>query len=64
MNDKQKHLAELAIHSLEESSGKPVCVALEPFKSFWPAEEYHQNYDLKNPEAFQKELIESGRKKL
>lgn len=64
LNDRQKQLSEIAIHSLEESSGKPVCVALEPFKRFWPAEEYHQNYHMKNPEAFQKELVESGRKKV
>ena len=32
-------------------------------KSFYPAEEEHQDYYLKNPEAFEKELIESGRKK-
>ena len=26
-----------------------------------PAEDYHQDYYLKNPEAFQKEMEESGR---
>lgn len=31
---------------------------------FFMAEEEHQNYALKNPEEFEKELIESGRKKL
>jgi len=49
------------IRKLEQASGKSVCIALEPFKSFWPAEEYHQDYHKKNPEAFRKELIESGR---
>ena len=29
----------------------------------YEAEEYHQDYYLKNPEAFEKELIESGRKR-
>ena len=50
------------IKELEEESGKKVYIALEPFKSFYEAEEYHQDYYLKNPEAFEKELVESGRK--
>ena len=62
-NDSQKQIAGAAIRALEAASGKPVCAALEPFKSFWPAEEYHQDYHIKNPGAFQKELMESGRKK-
>ena len=39
------------------------CVAVEPFKVFWPAEEYHQDYDLKHPAEFEQELIDSRRKK-
>ena len=53
-----------AIAQLEQMSGRKVYVAVEPFKSFYAAEEYHQEYYLKNPEAFRKELIESGRIKL
>ena len=59
----QAEAARRAIRELEQTSGKPVCIAVESFKAFWPAEEYHQSYDLKNPEAFRKELIESGRRK-
>ena len=51
------------IKKLEEESGKTVQVKLEEFQSFYEAEEYHQDYYLKNPEAFEKELVESGRKK-
>jgi peptide-methionine (S)-S-oxide reductase len=51
------------IKKLEEESGKTAHVALEPFKGFYEAEEYHQDYYLKNPEAFEKELVESGRMK-
>ena len=39
------------------------CVSVEPFKSFYEAESFHQDYYKKNPDAFEKELIESGRKK-
>ena len=62
-NDEEKNLAKERIEKLQADSGKEVFVALEPFKSFYEAEEYHQDYYLKNPEAFEKELIESGRKK-
>ena len=63
LSETQRQIAEDRIRKLEEISGKQVCISLEPFRNFYTAEEYHQNYDLKNPEAFEKELIESGRKK-
>ena len=63
-NDDEKNMAKERIDRLQADSGKEVYVALEPFKSFYEAEEYHQDYYLKNPEAFEKELIESGRKKV
>ena len=62
LSDEQKQSAEDRIRKLENASGKKVCISLEPFRNFYTAEEYHQNYDLKNPEAFEKELIESGRR--
>ncbi len=62
-DDEEKKLAESRIASIEAENGKKVQVVLLPFKSFYRAEEYHQDYYLKNPEAFERELIESGRKK-
>ena len=62
-DEEEKYLAKKRIDSLTIGSEKPVYIALEPFKTFYEAEEYHQDYYLKNPEAFEKELIESGRKK-
>ena len=50
-----------ALSALEQAEGKPACVAVEPFRGFYPAELYHQDYDLKNPDAFRRELMESGR---
>jgi len=51
------------IKAFEEAAGRPVCISPEPFKSFFPAEEEHQDYYLKNPEEFEAELLSSGRKK-
>ncbi|MBR4143704.1 MAG: peptide-methionine (S)-S-oxide reductase MsrA [Oscillospiraceae bacterium] len=62
-SEEEKALAEERIRKLEKESGQTVCVTLEPFARFYDAEEYHQDYDLKNPEAFERELIESGRKR-
>ena len=60
-NEPERTQTEEAIARLEQESGKHVFVAVEPFKAFYSAEEEHQDYYLKNPEAFRKELIESGR---
>ncbi|MCR4781624.1 MAG: peptide-methionine (S)-S-oxide reductase MsrA [Lachnospiraceae bacterium] len=62
-SEEEYEIAKGKIEALEKSSGKKVEISLEPFKSFYEAEEYHQDYYLKNPEAFEKELRESGRKK-
>lgn len=60
-DEAQKQIAQSKIQQLEEASGKQVHIAVEAFKSFWRAEEYHQDYHIKNPEAFRQELVESGR---
>lgn len=62
-DDDQLSVAREKLSALAARSGRPAAVALEPFRGFWRAEEYHQDYDLKNPEAFREELISSGRKK-
>jgi len=61
LDEAQKAIAEAGIRALQAESGKPVCIALEPFQSFYSAEEEHQDYYRKNPEEFRRELIESGR---
>ena len=61
LSEAQRTAAQEKIRFLEETEGKPVYVRVEPFRSFWRPEEYHQDYDRKNPEAFRQELIASGR---
>ncbi len=61
-SDYEKELTQAKLTALEKKDGRKPQVALLPFKNFYEAEEYHQDYYLKNPEAFEKELIESGRK--
>lgn len=63
LSEDQRLIAQEGIRQLEAESGQTVFISVEPFRNFYTAEEYHQNYDLKNPEAFERELIESGRKK-
>ena len=52
------------IQALQTASNREVCISVEPFSAFYNAEEYHQDYYRKNPEAFREELVESGRIKL
>ena len=63
LSDEQKRIAEEGIRQLEASAGQPVYISVEPFKSFYSAEEEHQDYYRKHPKEFEQELIESGRKK-
>lgn len=57
----QEAAARKAVDALQAQSDRKVCIAIKPFKSFYPAEEYHQDYYLKHPVEFQQELIDSGR---
>ena len=61
--ESERLCAERMTEELEAAAGKPVYVALEKFVAFYDAEEYHQNYYLKNPEAFAEEMESSGRKR-
>lgn len=61
-DDDEKRMAQNHISEIEKAAGKKAAVALLAYKNFYMAEEYHQDYYLKNPEAFKRELIKSGRK--
>lgn len=63
VNDEEEETqAKAKVKELEDEAGKPSFISIERFKSFYPAEEYHQDFYLKNPEKFEQELVESGRK--
>ena len=62
-NEDERRIASAATAALETESGKTVHISVEPFKSFYDAEEEHQNYYRKHPREFEQELIDSGRKK-
>ena len=60
-DESERLAAEERLRDLAEEEGAMPAVSVEPYKKFWFAEAYHQDYDLKNPEAFEKELADSGR---
>lgn len=62
LNDEQRRIAEAGIRQLEMEAGHPVYISVEPFRSFYSAEEEHQDYYRKHPKEFEQELIDSGRK--
>jgi peptide-methionine (S)-S-oxide reductase len=51
MNDEQKKIAEAYIQQLNAAKvfGKPIVTKVEPLKEFYRAEDYHQDYAVKNP---------------
>ena len=56
-DDEEKETAKRMIKAL----GCEDTVSLEAYKRFYDAEEYHQNYYLKEPEKFKEEMKTSGR---
>ncbi|MBV8909717.1 MAG: peptide-methionine (S)-S-oxide reductase MsrA, partial [Gammaproteobacteria bacterium] len=52
-DDAQKHIAETYISQLTQgkSFSRRIVTQLEPLKGFYKAEDYHQDYYLKNPDS-------------
>jgi len=62
-NDEQKRIAEESKERLAKSGKfkKPIVTEILPASTFWPAEEYHQKYYLKNPGEYNRYKVGSGR---
>ncbi|MHA3066191.1 peptide-methionine (S)-S-oxide reductase MsrA [Lacticaseibacillus saniviri] len=61
-DDKQRAIATASKQQLDASGlyGKPIVTAIEPASTFWPAENYHQQFYKKNPKRYR--LLERSRK--
>jgi len=53
-NDEQKNIAQKVINIVNESKkwGNPILTEIIAFTNFYPAEESHQKYILKNPDGY------------
>jgi len=62
-DEQQKKLAEKSKADLEKNGPfkKPIVVPIEPAKTFWKAEEYHQDFWKKNPGHYHRYRRGSGR---
>jgi peptide methionine sulfoxide reductase msrA/msrB len=63
LNSREQNISQDLLNLIEESPevSQKTTVVIEPFKSFYEAEEYHQNYYLKNPVRYKFYRQTSGR---
>ena len=61
--ENQKQLAEASKQSLAETQGfsSPIVTPISPLTTFYPAEDYHQDYYLKNPLHYKAYRFSCGR---
>ena len=61
-NSRQRALAEASRRELEDTRSFPIVTEILPATTFWPAEEYHQDYYRKNPVRYRFYKFNCGRK--
>lgn len=57
----QKVLADISKKEIQKEFDKPIATQIIPFKNFYPAEDYHQDYHRKNPFRYKMYKMGSGR---
>ncbi len=64
-DEEQKRLAEASRDRLDASGkfSRPVATEIRPYTNFYPAEEYHQDYDRKHPIRYREYKALSGRER-
>ena len=50
-NEQQKKAAELSLREAQKNFSSPIVTVIEPLKTFYRAENYHQDYFRNNPNA-------------
>jgi peptide-methionine (S)-S-oxide reductase len=63
LDEEQKRLAEASKQALAKSGrfDQPIVTEISPASTFWPAEDYHQKYHVKNPVKYQLYRFGCGR---